>query len=360
MRYLFAIFLSVLFAIPAFAQGKGPLTVSRHVINIMAQKGSAYFAKHYVLPNRYFRVAIWQEFVDYKKSISLCQLPVEGQSAANTMISSLSNKIFRTAARQIELLSRSCDSPGYMTSFARVSQEAPRRTGLEYSDMALILRYALQDPTGRNFSGYFVKDIRDLQKVAIHPATGQTLDEALRTAYQQAAQTERGLLIITEELPEQCRRKPVQNFKVGPVTYTEERGPAQLKDMYVLDWINGEWISYKKSFDLVSEPKEAIVHITEENFIIEEQVPRRRGVVIEEQGMQRRGNVRVVKRASELGQQIEYARKKGYPVYLKLRDQTYGDPLKTQPDFVILFAKEQGMPRYDDVYELERPLMGLE
>ena len=26
----------------------------------------------------------------------------------------------------------------------------------------------------------------------------------------------------------------------------------------------------------------------------------------------------------------------------------------------VLFAKEQGMPRYDDVYELERPLMGLE
>ena len=350
MKYFFTLLLFVLFTIPSFANGKNPLTLSRYLAQDIAQKSLADFTAKYLVKNSALKARVDKALFSKQE-----ELPVQGMDRARAEIAKISNNIYRAMVRQPALPA----GGGYIPSFSKDSEIFIETTGLHYSDMALMLRHALNDPMERNFAGYFVQDFRELQKIALNPATGQTLDEALRTAYQQAANAKGGILIITEETPEQ-----LQTFK-GKLYRTV---PAGLKDMYVMDWENGQWLSYQKSIlDPLWKREKKGVDTNSELPFYGAGVVEKEGYLLVESGLVMKDShydpVWCVKHLIQVPQsspwfeQLKYANEKGY--YILIEDLPGAEPGVGEDELsnvTFLFARQRGEPLFDNVYELERGL----
>lgn len=357
MKYILSLCLTVLFAVPSFAQGKALVTISRTLTEDMARKTLSEFTGKYLVAAPALNMQIENALLFGQSSF---QIPMQGMDVANNAIGRLSNYIFRAIARRPVLPAIG----GYIPSFAKDTKLFFQDTGFNYSDMALMLRHSLGEPTERNFSGYFVQDFRELQKVAINPATGQTLDEALRTAYQQATKAKSGILIITEEEPAQIfsSRRPL--YKGGPKVENVERIPARLRDMYVMDWANGQWLSYKQSTLNPLEQTQGspftdnnILAMAENHFGLTVTYGKRRvsnGPSIPINTTFIVKDIVFVRRNSPWFEQLKYAKEKGYYVHvveLPGAAQNAGDKLD---NIRFLFARKKGDPFFDNVHELER------
>ena len=361
MKHFASLCLSILLTVPAFAQGNFALSLSRQLVEDMSQKTVSEFSAKYLVADVALRNQITNAFL-YKAPSSPLQLPVTGLEGANRQIAEMSNTILRLALREKPVLPTA--QGGYIPSFTKDSKTFIQQTGFQYSDMAVMLRHALGNPAERNFSGYFVKDFRELQKAALTPATGQTLDEALRTAYQQAAEKKQGILIITEERPEELQTFKGKRYRMAP---------AGLRDMYVMDWENGHWISYQQS---VMDP---VLKGGKKGVDTKGLLPLNGAVVIEREG----GDLIVesglfmkdsqynlvyaiehlldVPQSSPWFEQLKYAKAKGYYILIKyLPEVEPGVRVDDLSKVTFYFARRRGEPLFDNVYELERPLMGLE
>ena len=359
MKYILTLLVSLLFVVPSFAQGRTLLTLSRTLTEDMARKNLSDFTSKYLVTSSALNTQIENALLFGQKSF---QVPVQGMDVASTAVGRFSNYILRALARQPMLPAIG----GYVPSFAKDSKLFLQNTGFSYSDMAVMLRHALEEPTARNFSGYFVKDFKELQKVAINPATGQTLDEALRTAYQQATKAKSGVLIITEEEPEQfiAIRKPL--YKGGPKVDNVEMLPARLRDMYVMDWANGQWISYKQSTLNPLEQTQgntfaanSVLAMSENHFGLTITYGRRRvsgDVSVPIHTTFIVNNIVFVRRSSPWYEQLKYAKEKGYYIHvveLPGAAENEGDKLD---NIRFLFARKKGDPFFDNVFVLERGL----
>ena len=359
MKYILTFCLSVLFVVPSFVQGRTLLTISRTLTEDMARKNLSDFTAKYLVASSALNTQVERALLS--GTGSSFQVPVQGMDAASTAVGRFSNYILRALTRQPVLPAVG----GYIPSFAKDSKSFFQNTGFSYSDMALMLRHALEEPASRNFSGYFVKDFRELQKAAITPATGQTLDEALRTAYQQATKAKSGILIITEEEPEQIFVSRRSLYKGGPKVDNVERIPARLRDMYVMDWANGQWISYKQStLNPLEQTQEntfaanAVLSMSENHFGLTVAYGRRRvssDVSIPIQTTFIVNNFVFVRRSSPWFEQLKYAKERGYYIHVVKLPGTRdtGDELD---NFRFLFARKKGDPFFDNVFELERGL----
>lgn len=348
MKYLFTLLVSILFVVPSFAQRKAPLTLSRSLMEDMARKNLPEFTAKYLVASP----ALGSQ-VD-KALFPSRDLPVQEDPLASMETDSLSDDIYHVIEQQSELSTLG----GYIPSFSQNSKNFIETTGLYYSDMAVMLRHALNEPMARNFSGYFVKDFRELQKVILNPATGQTLDEALRAAYQKAVRSKGGILIITEESPDQFKTLQGRFYHGGPLVTKRRRIPAGLKDAYVMDWGRGRWISYKNSVlaPLLKDEKvlPEWVDITEkeDGLTVEMIRPMR-----DSQGIWVWVVVRsmFVPKDSAWFEQIQYAKQKGYYVLIKDLPGAEEDS-ENLSKVAFLFARKRGDPLFDHVYELERGL----
>lgn len=360
MKYIVTFLVSLLFVAPSFAQGKVALTVSRTLTEDMARKSLSDFTSKYLVTSRALNSQIENALLFGTTGIA--PLSTQGADTANRMIGQLSNSILR--ALSIQRIQIPAEG-GYIPSFAKNSKEFAQNTGFEYSDMALMLRHSLAEPTERNFAGYFVKDFRELQRVAINPATGQTLDEALRSAYQQAQKAKSGILVITEEEPEQifAIRKPL--YKGGPKIDNVSTLPAGLKDMYVMDWANGQWVSYKQStLNPLAQTQgntfasDGVLAMAENHFGLTITYGKRRvsndpSIPINTTFIIK--NILFVRRSSPWFEQLKYAKERGYYVHV-VELPTAGVATDKIDNIRFLFARKKGDPLFNNVFELERGL----
>lgn len=350
MKYFVSFFLSVLCVVSSFAQGRAIGTLSRSLTKDIARMRGSDFTAKYLVANSSLKHQVEKALLA-KKNV----LPTQGMEDACTKIAQLSKNIYCAMQRRPVLPAVG----GYISSFAQDSENFIETTDLNYSDMALMLRHALNEPEGRNFAGYFVQDFRELQKVALHPATGQTLDEALRTAYQQAINYKRGILLITEETPEQLQTFKGKRYRTVP---------AGLKDMYVMDWENGQWLSYQKSIlDPLWKREKKGVDTNRELPFYGAGVVEKEGYLLVESGLVMKDShydpVWCVKHLIQVPQsspwfeQLKYANEKGY--YILIEDLPGAEPGVGEDELsnvTFLFARQRGEPLFDNVYELERGL----
>lgn len=341
------------FALPSWANGNLAMTISRTLMENMAKESPEYFARMYI---------VGSTLLDKQVSLALFS-PEQQMVEVPPILDTGRDFVFSTAfPLNINTAPLIEEEAGYMTSFEQASQKFAQKTGLEYSDMAFMLDYALQTPTERNFAGYFVNDFRELQLAAIRPATGQTLKEALRTAYQQAQKNKNGILIITEESPERVETFRRSLYKGGPKVDFFEAIPAGLKDMYVLDWENGHWISYRQSVldPLVKGGKKGL----------DSRLPYYGATVAEKEGYleveyglvmadYRNNPVFCVRHSIKVPsdspwfKQLKYAKEKGY--YILIQDLPGVEPGVREDDLskvTFWFARKRGEPFFTNPYEL--------
>lgn len=353
MKYIFTFFLSLFCILPSFAGGSKALTLSRVLMEDIAHKSLPDFTAKYLVTSSALNMQIEKALLSEK---NLCL--VQGIDNVSQRIAQFSNCITRAVVGQKPLAAVG----GYIPSFAKDSKIFAQQTGFEYSDMSVMLRHSLSEPLERNFAGYYVQDFRELQKVAINPATGQTLDEALRAAYQQATEAKGGILIITEETPEKLEtfRRPL--FAGGPKVEDAEMVPAGLKDMYVMDWANGRWLSYKRStLDPLWErqqevfPNGAIIDVKDNRITVaygtkrtkdDFTVPVTLTWIIKD--------FLYVPSSSAWYEQLKYAKEKGYYVQVEKLPGATQEAEDSLSNIRFLFARKKGEPVFDNVYELER------
>lgn len=319
MKHIVSLLLTVIFVLPSFAQGQTVVPViARQFARDIAKKTPGTFASIYIVKSPDLK---WQ-----LDQVLFAPQPVTVLPVAKQM-NGLTSRIYRFAVASGV---NKTYGAGYISSFSKDSALFEKETGLRFSDMSRMLSYALGNPTEPIFAGYFVKDFEELHKIAVHPATGQTLEEALQSAYEKAAADKKGLFIITKQTP---------------------KNP--LDDLYVMDWQDGKWLSYQKSFlkEKWTKPWRNVYPAGE--------------VRIEVKGNRIRlgpgktefdNSVVQVSKNSSLGKQILYAKEKGYLVYVENAFPALFPPTRDPLRFSVWFAKWFGAPLFNDVYELEKTL----
>lgn len=356
MKYILTFFVSMLFVVPSFAQGRTLLTVSRALTEDMARKTLPEFTRKYLVTVPALNQQVGRALLG--TPLSSFQFDTQELDGVNQQIAKFSNCILRTVARESAIPTVG----GYIPSFAKDSKIFAQKTGFTYSDMARMLSHTLEEPAHRNFFGYFVKDFRELQRVAINPATGQTLGEALRCAYQQAKEAKSGILVITEETPSSVFSQVESNSYRNSAKYHYEETPRSLKDMYVMDWANGRWISYQKSvlnplreIQQQSFPNGAVIDVTDNQITVAYGTIRKKddfSIPITTKWVVR--DFLFVHRSSPWYEQLKYAKEKGYYVQVEKIPGIVQEEENPLSNVQFLFARQKGDPLFDNVYELER------
>ncbi len=318
MKYIVSFLLTVIFALPSFAQGQAVIpAIARQFARDVAKKTPGTFASIYIVKSPDLK---WQ-----LDQVLFAPQPVTVLPVAKQM-NGLTSRLYRVAvASGVKTY-----GGGYISSFLKDSALFEKETGLRFSDMSRMLSYALGNPTEPIFAGYFVKDFEELHKIAVHPATGQTLEKALQSAYEKAAADKKGLFIITKQTPEN-----------------------PLDDLYVMDWQNGKWLSYQKSFlkEKWAKPWRNVYPAGEARIEV-----KGNRIRLGPGKTEIDNSVVQVSKNSSLGKQILYAKEKGYFVYVENAFPALFPPTRDPLRFSVWFAKWFGAPLFNDVYELEKTL----
>ena len=318
MKHIVSLLLTVIFVLPSFAQGQTVVPViARQFARDIAKKTPGTFASIYIVKSPDLK---WQ-----LDQVLFAPQPVTVLPVAKQM-NGLTSRLYRVAVASGV---NKTYGAGYISSFSKDSALFEKETGLRFSDMSRMLSYALGNPTEPIFAGYFVKDFEELHKIAVHPATGQTLEEALQSAYEKAAADKKGLFIITKQTP---------------------KNP--LDDLYVMDWQDGKWLSYQKSF-LKEKWKQASKLFPDDGARIE---VKGNHITLGPGRTKFDGRRVQVSKNSSLGKQILYAKEKGYYVYVDNVFPAVFAPTRDPLRFSVWFAKRFGAPLFNNVYELEKPL----
>lgn len=324
MKYIVSFLLTVIFALPSFAQGQAVIpAIARQFARDVAKKTPGTFASIYIVKSPDLK---WQ-----LDQVLFAPQPVTVLPVAKQM-NGLTSRLYRVAvASGVKTY-----GGGYISSFLKDGALFEKETGLRFSDMSRMLSYALGNSTEPIFAGYFVKDFEELHKIAVHPATGQTLEEAMQSAYEKATADEKGLFIITKKIPEN----------------STDLVSGSLDDLYVMDWQDGKWLSYQKSF-LKEKWKQASKLFPDDGARIEVKGNRIR---LGPGKTEFDNSVVQVSKNSSLGKQILYAKEKGYLVYVENAFPALFPPTRDPLRFSVWFAKWFGAPLFNDVYELEKTL----